>query len=260
VARPWRRRGVVAESSNPEPLGVLVDQPPCPRAATASRTGTGGRVPTRRVPGAGGSRPSGRDGRQCRGRHERDPVSSRRNDGGRRLLASRRDADRGWRRTGPAGGAVSAGGDAGLVPRHRCFDRLPEQLSRLPIPLSPGPDALRTDRLGWKADVGYARHRRPDCAQACHRTADEAIQEPDIQQIGPVTVIRPTWAVVANVPGGIGRATNWTSDEPLNLVSAVIETWKQAGVAFAGCDRVLDAHNSLSASSPRFEGFLPPSG
>ena len=53
--------------------------------------------------------------RQCRGRHERDPVPRRRHDGGRRLLARRRDTDRGRWRAGSAGGAVQAGGDAGLA-------------------------------------------------------------------------------------------------------------------------------------------------
>jgi hypothetical protein len=40
-----------------------------------------------------------------------------------------------------------------LVPLHRGFDRLPEQLSRLFISLSSGLDAPRTDRLEWEVDA-----------------------------------------------------------------------------------------------------------
>jgi len=59
--------------------------------------------------------------------------------------------------------------------------------------------------MGGERTLGYARQFDGRIgAQPANRTADEAIQELDIQQNRPGdSNIRPTWTVVANVPGGL---------------------------------------------------------
>ena len=54
------------------------------------------------------------------------------------------------------------------------FDGLPERLSRLLIPLSPGPEAPRTDRLGWRVNIDDMLEEGPLRAHVAVQSSDAA--------------------------------------------------------------------------------------